>query len=114
MNEERKKILEMLSEGKITAEDAERLLDKIEAGRIRQGLDLQGGMYLVLEVDQEGMKPDEARDAHFGFDKDNVTKTPESNGLNYAFYTDGQPAAAPFSLSLRCCTRQSRDLRKMP
>ena len=32
MNEERKKILEMLSEGKITAEDAERLLDKIEAG----------------------------------------------------------------------------------
>jgi hypothetical protein len=32
MNEERKKILEMLSEGKITAEDAERLLDKIEDG----------------------------------------------------------------------------------
>jgi hypothetical protein len=32
MTEERKKILEMLSEGKITAEDAERLLDKIEAG----------------------------------------------------------------------------------
>ena len=32
MTEERKKILEMLSEGKITAEDAERLLDRIEAG----------------------------------------------------------------------------------
>ncbi len=32
MNEERRKILEMLSEGKITAEDAERLLDKIETG----------------------------------------------------------------------------------
>jgi hypothetical protein len=32
MNEERKQILEMLSAGKITAEDAERLLDKIEAG----------------------------------------------------------------------------------
>ena len=31
MNEERKKILEMLSEGKIAAEDAERLLDKIES-----------------------------------------------------------------------------------
>ena len=30
MNEERRKILEMLSEGKITAEDAELLLDKIE------------------------------------------------------------------------------------
>ena len=29
MTEERKKILEMLSEGKISAEDAERLLDKI-------------------------------------------------------------------------------------
>ncbi len=32
MTEERRKILEMLSEGKITAEDAERLLDRIEAG----------------------------------------------------------------------------------
>jgi hypothetical protein len=32
MTEERKRILEMLSEGKITAEDAERLLDKIETG----------------------------------------------------------------------------------
>jgi hypothetical protein len=31
MIEERKKILEMLSEGKITVEDAERLLEKIEA-----------------------------------------------------------------------------------
>ena len=31
MTEERKKILEMLAEGKITAEDAERLLDKIES-----------------------------------------------------------------------------------
>lgn len=29
MNEERKKVLEMLAEGKITTEDAERLLDKI-------------------------------------------------------------------------------------
>jgi len=32
MTDERRKILEMLSEGKISAEDAERLLDKIEAG----------------------------------------------------------------------------------
>jgi len=32
MTEERRKILEMLAEGKINAEDAERLLDKIEAG----------------------------------------------------------------------------------
>jgi hypothetical protein len=32
MTEERKKILEMLAEGKINAEDAERLLDKIETG----------------------------------------------------------------------------------
>lgn len=34
MNEERKKILEMLAEGKITAEDAARLLDKIQAGSV--------------------------------------------------------------------------------
>ena len=32
MNEERRKVLEMLAEGKITAEDAERLLDKIGDG----------------------------------------------------------------------------------
>jgi hypothetical protein len=32
MTEERRKILEMLAEGKITAEDAERLLEKIETG----------------------------------------------------------------------------------
>jgi hypothetical protein len=31
MSEERKKILEMLAAGKITAEEAERLLDKVEA-----------------------------------------------------------------------------------
>lgn len=31
MNEERKQILEMLAEGKITAADAERLLDKLES-----------------------------------------------------------------------------------
>ncbi len=31
MTEERRKILEMLAEGKISAEDAERLLDKIES-----------------------------------------------------------------------------------
>lgn len=32
MKEERRQILEMLAEGKITAEDAERLLDKLGAG----------------------------------------------------------------------------------
>ncbi len=37
--------------------------DAIDAKAIRQGLDLQGGMYIVLEVDQEGMSPDQARDA---------------------------------------------------
>ncbi len=38
-------------------------IDNLDARKIRQGLDLQGGMYLVLEVDQEGMSTDEARDA---------------------------------------------------
>jgi hypothetical protein len=32
MNEERKQVLEMLAQGKISAEDAERLLDKLEVG----------------------------------------------------------------------------------
>lgn len=35
----------------------------IDAGAIRRGLDLKGGMYLVLEVDQEGMNTSEAADA---------------------------------------------------
>ncbi len=37
--------------------------DAIEDKAIRRGLDLQGGMYLVYEVDQEGMSPEQARDA---------------------------------------------------
>jgi protein-export membrane protein SecD len=35
----------------------------IDAAAIRRGLDLKGGMYLVLEVDQEGMNASEAEDA---------------------------------------------------
>ncbi|MBD3869693.1 MAG: protein translocase subunit SecD, partial [Acidobacteria bacterium] len=35
----------------------------IDAAAIRRGLDLKGGMYLVLEVDQEGMNTSEAADA---------------------------------------------------
>lgn len=38
-------------------------IDKADAKAIRRGLDLQGGMYLVLEVDQEGMSDEQARDA---------------------------------------------------
>lgn len=37
MSEERKQILEMLAEGKITAEEAERLLDKIGDGETTDG-----------------------------------------------------------------------------
>ncbi len=35
----------------------------IDAAAIKRGLDLKGGMYLVLEVDQEGMNSSEAEDA---------------------------------------------------
>jgi len=35
MNEERKQILDMLAAGKITADEAERLIDKLEAGEAR-------------------------------------------------------------------------------
>ena len=41
---------------------AERIA-KLEAGAVRKGLDLQGGMYLVLEVDTDGMSSEQARDA---------------------------------------------------
>ncbi len=36
---------------------------EIDSQAIRRGLDLKGGMYLVLEVDQEGMTSSEAEDA---------------------------------------------------
>ncbi|MBD3222867.1 protein translocase subunit SecD [bacterium] len=38
-------------------------IEAAEANAIRRGLDLQGGMYLVLEVDIEGMSPEQATDA---------------------------------------------------
>lgn len=36
---------------------------EIDANAIRRGLDLKGGMYLVLEIEQDGMTPEEAQDA---------------------------------------------------
>ena len=48
------------------AQDNPERLDEIadiDAAAIRRGLDLKGGMYLVLEVDQEGMNSSEAADA---------------------------------------------------
>jgi len=36
---------------------------KVDANAIRRGLDLKGGMYLVLEIEQDGMTPAEAQDA---------------------------------------------------
>ncbi len=38
-------------------------VNAIDAKAIRRGLDLKGGMYLVLEVDQKGMNATEAQDA---------------------------------------------------
>jgi len=56
MNEERKKILEMLAEGKITADEAERLLDKIggdgeEALAVEETDGLRQIKYLRVHVD---------------------------------------------------------------
>jgi len=46
-------------------DDPERMAEiaAIDAGAIRRGLDLKGGMYLVFEVEQEGMTAAEAEDA---------------------------------------------------
>jgi SecD/SecF fusion protein len=38
-------------------------IDRVDGRAIRRGLDLQGGMYIVLEVDQKGMSVEQARDA---------------------------------------------------
>ncbi|MGD8412880.1 MAG: hypothetical protein PVF33_01535 [Candidatus Latescibacterota bacterium] len=54
MNEERKQILTMLADGKITAEEAERLMDKIESGESRKNPvstpPAQGGKLKYLRV----------------------------------------------------------------
>ncbi len=42
---------------------AKERIDRVDAKAIRRGLDLQGGMYLVLEVEQGDMTTDQARDA---------------------------------------------------
>ena len=64
MSEERKKVLEMLAEGKINAEDAERLLDKLqtsadsaqaEAGTgEKSGAEKKKPKYLRIVVDSPG------------------------------------------------------------
>ena len=53
------------AEREAAQDNPERLAEiaEIDAGAIRRGLDLKGGMYLVLEVDQEGMNASEAEDA---------------------------------------------------
>jgi len=53
------------SEREAAQDNPERLeeIAEIDAQAIRRGLDLKGGMYLVLEVDQEGMSSTEAADA---------------------------------------------------
>jgi protein-export membrane protein SecD len=53
------------AEREAAQDNPERLAEiaDIDAKAIRRGLDLKGGMYLVLEVDQEGMNSSEAEDA---------------------------------------------------
>jgi protein-export membrane protein SecD len=53
------------AEREAAKDNPERLeeIAEIDAAAIRRGLDLKGGMYLVLEVDQAGMNSSEAEDA---------------------------------------------------
>ncbi|MEN8006665.1 MAG: protein translocase subunit SecD [Candidatus Krumholzibacteriota bacterium] len=53
------------AEREAAQDNPERLAEiaDVDAAAIRRGLDLKGGMYLVLEVDQEGMNSSEAADA---------------------------------------------------
>jgi len=58
--------LSISKEERVAAQgNSERLaeIEEIDARAIRRGLDLKGGMYLVLEIDQTGMSPAEAQDA---------------------------------------------------
>ena len=67
MSEERKKVLEMLAAGKITAEDAEKLLDKLESssaestaggetGGEKRGAETKKPKYLRILVDSPGQE----------------------------------------------------------
>ena len=60
MNEERKKILEMVAAGKISVEEAERLLNAIEEGSGAAGKEPAAGKkpkYLRVLVEPKGDKP---------------------------------------------------------
>jgi len=58
MSDEKRKILEMLSRGKITAEEAEKLLDAVEPESLSQeSIDEEFPRYLYVRVDpKEGSK----------------------------------------------------------
>ena len=58
MSEDRRKILEMLATGRITAEEAERLLDALSGGaqpgpRAAQTLTAAGPKYLVIQMEKD-------------------------------------------------------------
>jgi len=60
-------VTQITDEMRIEANDNPELLaeiEKIESGKIiRKGLDLEGGMYIVLEIDDQGMTTAQAKDA---------------------------------------------------
>ncbi|MBT3317774.1 hypothetical protein HN388_07315, partial [bacterium] len=60
-------VTQITDEMRIEAKDNPELLaeiEKIESGKIiRKGLDLEGGMYIVLEIDDQGMTTAQAKDA---------------------------------------------------
>ena len=57
------RITDEMREQAVTDADLKSQIDSWESGAIRKGLDLEGGMYIVLEVDTEELSPAEASDA---------------------------------------------------
>ena len=56
-------VTDEMREQAVTDEEIKARIDGWEAKAIRKGLDLEGGMYIVLEVDTEGLSTAEASDA---------------------------------------------------
>ena len=52
MNAERMKVLELLAEGKITAADADRLLEKLQHGAAETG---QRGKFKLMRIEEEAL-----------------------------------------------------------
>lgn len=118
MSVERRKVLEMLAEGKITAEDAEKLLDKLSSPGPTAGNSQEKGAeqsapgpkkprYLHIEVNQPGQDQVNMRvplslvgggKRLLSFLPPRVTERLAEHGINFGIFTHGSDEVITQSL----------------